>query len=176
MKSKKIFAIISVLVLGAGIIMIAPQAHAQTPTPVKTNFFQGLIDVIAQKFGLDKTKVQSVVDDYAKQERVKRQQMMQQREETRLNQLVQEGKITSAQKDAILKELAALKNKYNQADLKNMTPDQRRQQFQNMQNELKSWAQSQGIDLSILKPGFGMGKRDMGWHGMWRGTSLPPAQ
>jgi len=64
--------------------------------------------------------------------------------------------ITSAQETAIIAELATLRSKYNPANFKNLTADQRKQQFQNEQNEIKTWAQSNGIDPKYVMPGFGM--------------------
>jgi hypothetical protein len=114
--------------------------------------------LIAQKFNLDQNQVQSVFDQY----RTEQKQTMQQRELDRLNKLVQDKKITDAQKQAILDEQAALKTKYNPANFKSLTADQRKQQFQAEQDEIKTWANSQGIDPSYLMPGFGM-HRGRGW-------------
>ncbi|MDO8497679.1 MAG: hypothetical protein Q7S61_04000 [bacterium] len=90
---------------------------------------------------------------------------MQDNENARLDQLVKDGKITTAQKQAIVDELAALKKKYDPSNLKTMTQDERKKQFQAQQDEIKSWAQSQGIDISYLRSGFKrMGK---GHPGKW---------
>lgn len=121
--------------------------------------------MITQKFGLDQNQVQSVFDQFQKDQKQNRVQKNEDMQKKRLDQLVQQGKITSAQEQAIIDELASLKNKYNSDNLKNETVDQRKSQFQAMQDELKSWAKSQGIDPTYLMPGFGMGgfKRGGGW-------------
>ncbi len=170
MKSKKLFTAISFTILVFGIMIVAPKAHAQSPTASPhENFIQGLIQVIAQKFGLDKNQVQTFANTYMQDQRKKMQDTMKKREEDRLTLLVQQGKITDTQKQAILKEIDTLKSKYSSTTMKNLTPDQRKQQFMNIQNELKSWAQSQGINVSLLKPGFGMGMRGgMKGTGGWR--------
>ena len=114
--------------------------------------------MIAQKFNLDKNAVQSVVNDYHQQQKTKMVENMQQRDKNRLDALVKAGKITAAQEQAILTEQAALKTKYNPDTMKNLTKDQRKQQMQNMQNDLNTWAKSQGIDPKYVFGGFGMGK------------------
>lgn len=146
---------LAVVVLGGATLLSvgATQVHAQSTS----NPFSNLVQMIAQKFNLDQSQVQSVVDNYKGQQKQKMVQNMQQREQDRLNKLVQEGKITDAQKQAILSELAALKTKYNPDNFKNLSADQRKQQIQAMETELKSWAQSQGINFAYVMPGFGMG-------------------
>lgn len=166
---------ILMLLFCAGIIgsaLIGPrQAHAQDTSNPKATFFEGLVQMIAQKFNLDKNKVQSVVNEYQDQQKSKMSENLQEREDNRLSQLVKEGKITSAQKVAIEKELATLKSKYNFQNLKNLTPAERKTQMQNFQNELKTWAESQGINLAYVgRFGFGMGMRG----GMHKGQWLTP--
>lgn len=123
-----------------------------------------LAQAIAQKFNLDQSQVQSVINQFRSNQQSNRQQQAQQREGQYLDQLVSQGKITAAQKQAILDEQAKLHSEYNPQNLKNQTPQQRQQTMQNEQNELKSWAQSQGIDLSLLKPSLGMGP--------WKGAGI----
>ena len=84
------------------------------------------------------------------------QQKMQQRINDKLTQAVQAGKITDAQKTDIIAELAKLKSEYNPQSLKNMTSAQRKQTFQAEQNEINTWAKSEGVDPSYLRFGWGM--------------------
>lgn len=137
----------------------------------------GLVQAIAQKFNLDQTQVQGVFDQFRSTQKANMTQKMQQMEDQRLTNLVTQGKITNDQKTAIETELAALKAKYL-ANLGSLTPDQRKQAMQNYQNDLKSWASSQGIDQSLLAPKFdlGMGRRGFGkgWHNMSPKPSASP--
>lgn len=149
MLSKKIMVPIFAVTLTTAALFGANQlVHAQGNGNSQT-----LVQMIAQKFGLDQSKVQSVFDEYKLNQVNKRQAQM----KTKLDQLVSQGKITATQEQAILDEFAKLKSEYNPASFKNMTRAQRQQQFANMQQELKSWAAQQGIDLSILPMGRGMG-------------------
>jgi hypothetical protein len=169
--SKKI--ILSILAISAvGIAVFGFIGVTKTNAESTNNRFTGLVQAVAQKFGLDQSKVQTVFDDYMTTQRQGIQQKMQQGEEDRLTKLVQDGKISDAQKTAILNELAALRTKYNPANFKNMTAEERKTQFDNEQNDIKSWAASQGIDASYLTPGFGMG-RMRGMHG-WYGIKPSP--
>lgn len=163
MKKQIILPVLSLVLFGI-IAFGVSQVYAQSNG---SNFYSGLVQAIAQKFGLDQGQVQAVVDQYYTQQKQNMQQNMQQREQDRLDKLVQDGKINATQKQAILDELAALKSKYNPADFKNMTADQRKQQFQAQQEEIKAWVQSQGIDQSYLMPGFGRGGRGMFGKGNW---------
>lgn len=166
MISKKIiFPAVAVLIIGGATAFGITQVHAQTTN----NPFSDLVQKIAQKFGLDQTQVQSVFDDYRNQRKQTMMQNMQKKQEDRLNQLVQNGKITDAQKTAILNEMSVLKSKYNPDNFRNMTPDERKKQFQAEQDEIKTWSQSQSIDPMYLRPGFGIGwprrmhGKGMGW-------------
>ncbi len=174
MQSKKIILAVSTAILMSSPFIVVPLAYAQDTNTTHTNFFQGLIQMIAQKFGLDKNQVQSVVNDYKQGQKQNMQQNMQNREKARLDKLVKAGKITGDQETAILNELAVLRAKYNPADMKNETPDQRKTQAQSMQAEFKSWAQSQGIDPNIVGA-FGMGKGMMGRRGQRPSWSPSPA-
>ncbi len=128
-----------------------------------------LAQAIAQHFGLNQSQVQSVIDQFRSTQQANRKQLMQQRENQYLDQLVSQGKITAAQKQSILDEQAKLRSEYNPQNLRNQTPQQRRQTFQNIQNEVSSWAKSQGIDLSLLKPGLGSGLRiGPRYSGRWK--------
>ncbi len=183
MMTKKISISLLTLTFVSMLVFVVPQAHAQgTTNTTRPNFFQGIIDFISQKFGLDKTQVQSAVNDYRAQRKATmtpRPQLSAEdianREKTRLDKLVTDGKITSAQEQAIITELAAIRSKYSLDSMKNLTSDQRRQKMQQMHDEIVTWAKSQGIDSSYVMPGFGMmggmrkGMRP-GFRGNWEKT------
>ncbi len=167
LKKKLFLSLVFVGVAGVALLGVR-QVQAQSAG----NPLSGLVQMLAQKFGLDQTQVQSVVDQYRQQQTTARQQNMQTREQARLDGLVKAGKITEAQKQAIITEQAVLKAKYNLANYKSLTPDQRKQQLQAEQAEIKTWAASQGIDPSYLRPGFGM--RRMGGPKVWPKPSITP--
>jgi len=169
------------------LLVTAAPAFAQTPTPSQQSggFFQGLIQFIEQKFGLDKTQVQSAVQQYKTQHSASMTprptmtpQQMTTREKSRLDKLVSSGKITSAQEQAILTELATEQSKY-MSSMQSETPAQRKTTMQSMQSNLTTWAQSQNINPMYVLPFGGMrgGKgmmRGKGGHGNWMHPSGSP--
>lgn len=168
---QKIVSIIAFLVMVLTPVAVMP-AYAASSTSSSPNFFQGLVQFIAQKFGLDQTQVQSAVNTYHSQQAQNRQQKMADNEKTHLDTLVSQGKITSSQEQQILDEQAKLKSEYNPANFKNETPAQRKADFQKEQAEIQAWSQSTGIDGKYLMPGFGMGRR-MGMFNRWNNKVTP---
>lgn len=128
---------------------------AQTPTGTQKhpNFFQGFVEMISQKFGLDKGKVQTEVNDYKDKKFTEMEKNREDRESKRLDQLVKDGKLNESQKTALLAEFSALKKKYIPSDSQTQTQEQRRDQFEAMKAEFETWAKSNGIDASILRTG-----------------------
>ena len=176
MKTNKIITSLTALTLLTTVLFATPIVNAQTAGSTgKSNFFSGLITALEQKFGLDKTQVQTVVTAYQQQQKQNMAQNMQARQKSRLDALVTQGKITSAQEQAIITEIAALQNKYNPNSMKSMTGAQRKTQIQNEQNDIKTWAQSQGIDPTYVMPGPGMGGFRGGMKGgRWNKPSPSP--
>lgn len=120
---------------------------AQSPTP-KANPIQSLVAKIAQKFNLNEAEVQAVFDEH-------RQEMhttMRDKLEDRLSQAVTEGKLTEAQKQAILGKLAELESQKDELrdEFMNATPEERKEKMQSKRAELEAWAREQGIDVSVL--------------------------
>ena len=159
MFNKKVLLPAIAVVIGGGVLLGGSQlVNAQS-----TNGISGLAQAIAQKFGLDQGQVQNTISDYHTQHR---SDML----TTHLDKLVQQGKINASQKQATIDELNKIKGEYNPADFKNLTPDQRKQKMMDLKNELDTWAKSQGIDPTILRPGFGFGR---GMHRMGMGWNKP---
>jgi hypothetical protein len=167
---------------------MTPGVYAQTPgTNPHLNFFQELVQFISQKFGLDKTQVQTAITDFKANRKVAitprptlTPDQLAKRDKSRLDELVKDGKITTNQESLIISEIAAIRSKYNLDTMKNLTPDERKTQMTARRDEIVTWAKSQGIDSSyIMGGGFGEGGRGMGmrdkgkgWGG-WNGTISP---
>lgn len=77
---------LTLAIVGSAVIGVVPVFAQTTGNTIHPNFFQSLIDAIAQKFGLDKTQVQNVVTDYQNQQKQTMQANAQQREKSRLDQ------------------------------------------------------------------------------------------
>lgn len=184
-RHKNLMRSFAIVALSATLLAGAAPAFAQTTTGQShTGFFQGLIQFIEQKFGLDQNQVQSAVQQYQQQRQATitphptlTQQQMSDNEKTRLDKLVSSGKITSDQETAILNELSSVQSKYN---LSSLSGDQRKTQAQAMMNELKSWAQSNNINPMYVMPfgggmrnGHGMMQGGRGKWGNWKNTPTP---
>jgi predicted transcriptional regulator len=161
-------------ILAVSLYVGALPVYAQTPG----NRFEGLVEAIASKFGLNQTQVQTFMDQFFAQKKQTVQQTMQNREKTRLDGLVSLGKITAAQETAIIDKLTQVRTDASKQDFRNMTPQQRQDAMQKRRDDLTAWAKSQGIDPTVLTPGNGMMGRGGGMGrrgGWWRGNGTTPA-
>ncbi len=127
-------------VVGMGVV------SAQTPTNTNTSGGQGLVDKIATKFNLKTSDVQALFDE----NKAARQQEMQTRLETRLTTAVDNGKITSAQKDQILAKLREMRSFME--TLKDKTPAERKTLMQQKRTELEQWAKDNNLSMDYLRP------------------------
>lgn len=109
---------------------------------------------IAERFNLNFDEVQSFFNEIHQ----KRIQQAQERVEIKLNEALLNGKITQAQKEAILVKIKELYQK--KEDLNCLSFKERRSRRQELQKEMKDWADQNGIDFGFLRKfqGFFWGK------------------
>jgi len=131
MKLKKI--ILPSLGLGALILTGTLGVHSVRAADTNTN--PPIIQLLAEKFGLNQDDVAQVFD----QERQQQQQRMQVDRETHLEQAVTDGVITEDQRQLILQ---------HQEEMAQQREEHRQQQQQ--------WAEDNGIDMDALHS-YGMG-------------------
>lgn len=159
LKQKIIMSALAVTLAG-GAIFGTTYAFAQSNTTESST----LVQMIADKFGLNKNDVQGVFDQFKTQ----RQTQMETKFEDRLTQDVTAGKITEAQKQLIIakrKELQGNRQAFLES-LKNMTAADRKAALDKQHQDLQNWATQNNIDIKYLMPGFG--GRGMGMmHGKW---------
>lgn len=147
MKKNKVIitaTIISILMLTGFYQMVSAQTNSNYPS---------IIQKLASKFNLKVGDVEAVFAE-AKAEREAQQQA---EFEKILEQAVANGELTSAQKEVILQKRADLA-----ATLKNManlTPTERKQTLDKIRTDMKSWAETNGINLKYL---FGFGIKGFG--------------
>ena len=159
-KKQILTAAASVAIIGS--VVAAPMpAFAAGNGWMGSNFFTNFVNFFSQKFGLDKTQITNAMTDFHKQQMANTtprptptQQQMDAREKARLDPLVTSGKITADQETAIIAEFDALHAKYPFTP--GQTPDQRKTEVQNMQNDWKTWATANNIDPTITGPFGGM--------------------
>jgi len=150
---KNIIALLMVVLLG--LTVLSPIYAADNNK--QENFFTQFVNYISQKFGLNKTQVQTAVDEFKQENKKEVQKNAQDREKTRLDELVKQGKITQEQETAILNELKTLREKYITQNNQNLTQEERQKQRQAEQDELKAWATTNGIDYLIIMPQYPTG-------------------
>lgn len=141
-------------IISFGIISSGTVYAAET-TDAKTTMFSRLVEKIAAAFNLDKSKVEVVVEEVQKEHQAERQAEMKQKQAEHLSTLVSEGKITEAQKQAIIAKTEEMRNSFNPETMKNMTQEERKSAMEKQRSNLESWAQSQGIDTQYLMMGRG---------------------
>jgi hypothetical protein len=137
--------VVAGLGLGAAGIASAETKTAELPRGVQT---------IVEKFNLNEEEVVKVLAE----DRTAHQAEMQAEFETKLTALVTEGKITQAQKDAIVAKHTEL--------MANKTPGDREANRAKGQ-EFRTWLESQGIDETLIGlrgQGQGMGGQGRGMH------------
>ncbi|HEX7042088.1 MAG TPA: hypothetical protein VF189_02470 [Patescibacteria group bacterium] len=174
MLKKQLFSGLLIILVGLTPVVAVAPAYAATNTAVHQNFWDSLVSFFTQKFGLDQNQVKTAVTEFQAQHKAQVEQNAQNREKTRLDKLVSQGKITSSEEQAILDELSKLQQEYSSSSLQNMTPQEKRQAFKKEHQELLDWAKGQNIDPNLVLPGFGMGRGKFMMHRGWFGTSPTP--
>ncbi len=166
---RKILPVTLATIFGLSIMLSALPVYAQTstPTPTKVVFFDGLVKFIADKFKLDPDQVKSAVSEYQAQHQTEMQKKHETQEKARLDQLVKDGKITQEQENAI----KSLRDKYKMGKNKDLTPNERKAQFDAMQKEIQSFAKEHNIDTTYLMPEFKMKMRMGMKRGMMDGST-----
>jgi polyhydroxyalkanoate synthesis regulator phasin len=138
-------------VVGLSSLGVAGLASAATDTGSST-----LVDKIAQKFNLNKDEVQKVFDE---QHEVRRAEMRQKRTDT-IARAVKDGKISQEKADQLTAKLKELESFMD--GLKDKTHQERHEAMKTKMDELRNWADENGIPDSLLRGprgGHGHGHR-----------------
>lgn len=142
----------------AGAVGVKAASNGQSQNPMGN-----LVNAIAQKFNLNPTDVQQVVDDQRKLMNADHQQRL----TDRFTQAVADGKLTQDQSDKIvakMKELQA-KREAEKDSLGAKTEAERQAMFQQQIADLKQWAQDNSIPDGFLPFGRPMGGHHQGMMG-----------
>ncbi len=136
-----------------GIIMLGLLSVSYASAQDKSNY-PPIVQKLAQKFNLNEADVQAVFDE----EKEEHFADMQARWNERLDDLVNDGKITKGQKDAVLEKHEEMHN--SMLELKDLSPEERKSKMKEIHDEFEKWAEEQGIDLPLMghfKMGFNKG-------------------
>lgn len=146
--NKKYYIAAAILAIVGASVIGASSVSAQN-----TDVRQNMIKSLAQKLGIEESKVQTAMDAIHSE----RQAEMQKKIEEKLAQAVKDGKITEAQKQLILKKHAEMKAEQdrNRDTMRNMTPAERKTAMEKKRAELQAWAKENGIDMSVFQLGMG---------------------
>lgn len=108
-----------------------------------------LVNKIAQKFNLKTTDVQAVFDE----DKSARQAEKQVQVEKDLAQAVTDGKITAAQKDAIIAKQKELQSQMeaSRESMKSKTDEERKAAMDSKRTELEKWAKDNNIPTEFLR-------------------------
>lgn len=120
---------------------------------------------IATKFNLNKDEVQTLIDEAHEERHAEHRAEMQTRLEQRLTTAVSEGKLTEEQKTKVLEYLKSQESFFE--SLKDKTKEERKEAMNAHREEVKKWAQDNGIDEQYLL--FGGMKGGPGYGHMMRG-------
>jgi hypothetical protein len=100
-----------------------------------------IVQKLVARFNLDAGEVQKVFDE----EREERQQEDQLRFEERLSQAVTNGVLTQEQKEAILAKRAEIQARHE--EMKNLSWEEKRKAMEQEREEIKNWAEENGIEI-----------------------------
>jgi hypothetical protein len=144
--------------------------HSAQAATASTNRRDDLISKIADKFHLKKDDVKAVFDEDKAAREAERDKAV----EAKLTQDETDGKITAAQKSAILAKRAEIKaeRQAKKDDSSNQTREQRRKEMQAKRTELETWAKENNIPDQYVGFVFGGGRRGLG-HGGPNGFNGP---
>ncbi len=149
-----------VLAAGLGIV------HAASATNGHPSFMSGIVAAIAQKFNLNQSDVQQVVDQQLAQQKTQAEAARQRSLADRLAQAVTDGKLTQAQVTLIQNEKASVKAQM--AALQGKTGTDLRTAISQIMTSVKQWATDNNIPQQYLMLGFGRPQMGRG-HGTWKG-------
>jgi len=146
---KKIFisSVVMTGLLAIGAIGVLPAAAQESTT------YPPIIQRLADRFGLSVEEIEEVFNE----ERAEHHAQMLQNFEDRLSEAVTDGSITEDQKQAILEKHEELQAKMEELRSQNLTPEEMHEEMRSYHEELKTWTESQGIDLPFFgfMKGFG---------------------
>lgn len=145
--------------LAAGVLsaaVLSGGVFALTASAQNANGDDSLASKIATKFNLNKEEVQTVLNEHRTEHRAEHQQDHQQKLEDRLTQAVADGNITEEQKAKIL-EYHETHESFMQS-LEGKTHEERHEAMEAHREEMRKWAEENGIDEEYVLFGGGQGR------------------
>lgn len=160
---KTLLAVGAVTSIGLAGVAGLGVASAATTTSSDDGGTSSIVSKLAEKFNLKESDVQSVFDE----ERAAHEATMEQRMEDKLSQAVKDGKLTEAQKDAIIakhKELRSEREADREA-MESMTDEERKAAMEQKRADLEAWAEENDIPEEYFHLKIGGGPSHGGFGG-----------
>ncbi len=127
------------------------------------DYGQTLVQRITERFGLNQTEVDQVVEEF----RNERHDEM----EARFEQMINDSDLTDAQKQAVLAKHEEIQQKIEALRDQDLDRDAMKEEMDAIHDEMRAWAESEGIDLSEFRFGQmdGSGRSEGRGQGIGRG-------
>jgi polyhydroxyalkanoate synthesis regulator phasin len=154
MKNKKV--LLTALAL-AGAVTVGGVALTSSVQAASDDATHPLVQQLAERFNLNPDDVEQFMQDHREQRRAERHARM----EEHLTEAVTNGTITEAQKQALLAKKEEMRAQHEA--IKDLPQDERRDAHRQLREEMKEWAESQGIDLQSLMEDHGGKRKDHGF-------------
>lgn len=177
-------ALAALAAIGVAVPLAAPVFAAETANSMlpRTDRHAALVQELATRFSLNKDDVQAFFDQKHAARRAEMETKMKERVEDQLAKAVAAGKITEAQRAAILAKAEELRAKAEEA-VKMTDEAQRKARLDALRAETEQWLKDQGLDKRQVPfllmgghPGMGHpGGRGGMKGGMFKGRMSPPA-
>ncbi len=106
--------------------------------------YPDLIDKLIERFNLDRQEVEQFFEEIH-EERMEQAQVY---FDGRLDELVEQGKLTEEQKQLIIAKKEEMCQKMEQ--MKQLSPEERREAMEQHREEMKTWAEENGIELNYV--------------------------
>jgi hypothetical protein len=155
MKSKKV-KILAITVIALGLLIAGGILGIRAVSAEGSNGYPPIVKKIAEKFNLKTGEVNQVFEENRQEKEAEQGTKIMEN----LDKTVKDGKITEEQKKAILDKQAEIKTK--REELKNLTPEERQKTMKNLRDELRKWAEENGIDRSLIFMGKQRGPKGNG--------------
>lgn len=154
-----------VAALGTGAVGVGTSLAAQGSVR-QPEFMSELVDAVALEFSLDPEAVREVFHEQLAEHREEMQASHAERFEQFLVKAVADGKITEAEADAVREKRAEMAA-YMES-LEGMDPGERHEAMQEKMEEVRDWAEENGIPMEYVRFGAGgkMGPAGAGHRGV----------
>lgn len=153
-----------------GLALLGTTAVFADSGPEDMGEFPPVVGRLVEKFNLNRSEVEKELEDFRVQRQKDHHEEMEARFEDRLNEALEEGEITAAQKENILEKHEEIEEKMQET--RDLAWEERREKRNEIREEMQTWIQNQDLDLDFLRLGPGPGRsfQDRGGFAPGRGS------